>query len=87
LRRQRQDERELAFPAIERILHAMLASSAAWAQWWSKLADPETTHVQRKAWRDAGYDAVCCPVRTACLAAFAAWSSRGLAPRPPAHRT
>ena len=57
LRRQRQDELELTFVEIERILGAMLPKSAALPQWWSNVTDPKTTHVQRKAWRDAGYDA------------------------------
>jgi len=57
LRRQRQDELELSFPEIERILGAMLPKSAARPQWWANTTDPDTSPVQRKAWRDAGYDA------------------------------
>ena len=57
LRRQRQDELELSFIEIERILGAMLPKSAARPQWWANTTDPDTSHVQRKAWHDAGYDA------------------------------
>jgi hypothetical protein len=57
LRRQRQDEFELSFAEIERVLGAMLPKSAARQQWWANVADPDTSHVQRNAWRDAGYDA------------------------------
>ena len=57
LRRQRQAELELTFTEIERILGAMLPKSAARPQWWANETGPGTTHVQRSAWRDAGYDA------------------------------
>ncbi len=57
LRRQRADELTISFAEIERILGAMLPKSAARPQWWANTTDPETSHVQRKAWRDAGYDA------------------------------
>ena len=36
---------------------AMLPKSATRPQWWANVTDPDTTHVQRKAWREAGYDA------------------------------
>ncbi len=57
LRRQRDDEFELTFAEIEGILGAMLPKSAARQQWWANTTDPYTSQVQRKAWRDAGYDA------------------------------
>jgi hypothetical protein len=57
LRRQRRDDLELSFPEIELILGTMLPKSAAQPQWWANTTDPDTSHVQRKAWRDAGYDA------------------------------
>jgi len=57
LRRQRQDELELTFAEIERILGAMLPKSATRPQWWANTTDLDTSHVQRKAWRDAGYHA------------------------------
>jgi hypothetical protein len=57
LRRQRTAEVELSFAEIERLLAAMLPNSASTPQWWSNVKDLHTTHVQRDAWRDAGYDA------------------------------
>jgi len=57
LRRQHQNELELSLPEIERILGAMLPKSAARQPWWANTTDPYTSQVQRKAWRDAGYDA------------------------------
>jgi hypothetical protein len=57
LRRQRQDELELTFTEIERILGAMLPKSATLPQWWANVTGSDTSHVQRKAWGDAGYDA------------------------------
>ena len=57
LRRQRVAELELSFPEIERLLGAMLPNSAARPQWWANVSDPHTTHVQRNAWREAGFDA------------------------------
>ena len=57
LRRQRQEDLELSFPEIERILGAMLPKSADRPQWWANTTDPDTIHVQCKAWCDAGYDA------------------------------
>ncbi len=63
LRRQRHDELELTFAEIERILGAMLPKSAIRPQWWANTTDPDTSHMQRKAWRDAGYDAVLLTVK------------------------
>jgi len=57
LRRQRSTEFELTFAEIERLIGAMLPHSAERPQWWANVADPDTTHVQRKAWGDAGYEA------------------------------
>lgn len=54
LRRQRQDELELTFAEIERILGALLPKSGAPA---TVVVERHRPHVQRKAWRDAGYDA------------------------------
>lgn len=56
LRRQRFAEFELSFAEIERIIGAMLPRSADQPQWWANVTDRATTHVQRKAWGDAGYD-------------------------------
>lgn len=57
LKRQRTDEFELTFIEIERCLGAMLPKSANLPQWWANVADPRTTHVQRAAWRAAGFNA------------------------------
>lgn len=57
LGRQKTGELELSFEEIERIIGCMLPNSAARPQWWANIKDPDTTHVQRNAWRDAGYDA------------------------------
>lgn len=42
---------------MERKIGYMLPKSAALPQWWANATDPETAHVQRKAWGDAGFDA------------------------------
>lgn len=57
LRRRRPMDVELTFVEIERIIGDMLPRSAERPQWWANDVDPATTHVQRKAWGDAGYDA------------------------------
>lgn len=57
LKRQTAAEFEMTFVEIERRLGAMLPKSAERPQWWANVADPATTHVQREAWRAAGYDA------------------------------
>ena len=57
LRRKSAPEIEMSFPQIERVLGAMLPNSAARPQWWANETDTTSAHVQRRAWRDAGYDA------------------------------
>lgn len=57
LRRQTADEFDMTFTEIERVIGAMLPKSAARPQWWANVTDPDTTHVQRLAWGDAGFDA------------------------------
>jgi hypothetical protein len=57
LKRQRMVDFELTFAEIERVIGSMLPNSAARPQWWSNIKDPDTTHVQRNAWREAGFDA------------------------------
>lgn len=57
LRRQTLREFEMSFEEIERVLGAMLPKSANRPQWWANVSDPKTSHVQREAWRSAGYDA------------------------------
>jgi hypothetical protein len=47
----------LSFTDIERILGAMVPKSAARPQWWANANDADARHVQRKAWREAGYEA------------------------------
>ncbi|QYF87055.1 hypothetical protein [Brevundimonas sp. PAMC22021] len=57
LKRQKADEIELTFAEIERKLGAMLPNSASRSQWWANVTDPNTSHVQREAWRAAGFEA------------------------------
>ena len=57
LKRQQADDFELTFAEIERKLGAMLPNSASRPQWWANVADPGGTHVQREAWRAAGFEA------------------------------
>ena len=57
LRKQKLDEFELTFAEMERKIGYMLPKSAARPQWWANVTDPDTTHVQRRAWGDAGFDA------------------------------
>jgi hypothetical protein len=47
----------MSFAEIERVLGAMLPKGADRPQWWANVSDPKTSHVQREAWRSAGYDA------------------------------
>ncbi|MGH8291527.1 MAG: DUF7662 domain-containing protein [Steroidobacteraceae bacterium] len=57
LMRQKYREFELTFKEIEAIIGGRLPSTADRPQWWANVSDPATTHVQREAWRSAGYDA------------------------------
>jgi len=57
LRRQQASEFEMSFAEIERVLGAHLPNSANLPQWWANVTDASTTHVQRRAWGAAGYDA------------------------------
>ncbi|MGO9391690.1 DUF7662 domain-containing protein [Rhodoblastus sp.] len=47
---------ELTFKEIEEIIEGSLPASASRPQWWANVAGP-SSHVQREAWRAAGYDA------------------------------
>ncbi len=47
----------MSFGDIERVLGALLPNSAARPEWWANETDPRTTHVQCRAWLDAGYKA------------------------------
>src|SRR5688572_13250206 len=57
LSRLKTDEVVLSFAEIERIIGGMLPNGAARPQWWSDAGPTDQRHVQRAAWRDAGYDA------------------------------
>jgi hypothetical protein len=57
LSRQHARELELTFKEIEAMVGSRLPVSATRPQWWSNVKSRMTTHVQREAWRDAGYDA------------------------------
>jgi hypothetical protein len=46
----------IPFAEIERLVGA-LPPSADTPQWWSNVRSEKSTHVQREAWRAAGYDA------------------------------
>lgn len=61
LARRGSPEIELAFEEVERIIGTRLPETASRPQWWANEADPDTRHVQCKAWRDAGYDAFLLP--------------------------
>jgi hypothetical protein len=49
-------EFELSFREIEDILGLPLPESVERPQWWANTS-AATSHVQREAWRQAGYDA------------------------------
>ena len=57
LKRRGSAELELAFEEVERIIGSKLPASASRPQWWANENDPDTSHVQCRSWRDAGYDA------------------------------
>jgi hypothetical protein len=57
LRRKGLSELEMSFADIEHVIKALLPKSAKRPQWWANEASEETTHVQCRAWRAAGYDA------------------------------
>ena len=57
LMRQSHGEFELTFKQLEEIIGDRLPKSSDRPQWWANVRDPDTSHVQREAWRSAGYDA------------------------------
>jgi len=57
LRRQRAPELELTFRDIENLIGYMLPGSAEEPEWWADQPTNPRRAVQRRAWRDAGYDA------------------------------
>lgn len=55
-----QAEREVScsFSQIEAIIGDRLPRSAhVYPEWWANEKNPDTSHVQCRAWRDAGYSA------------------------------
>jgi hypothetical protein len=56
LRRQSFSELMMTFAEIEHLV-GPLPPSAERPQWWANVRSQTTTHVQREAWRAAGYDA------------------------------
>jgi len=61
LKRQKVSEIVLTFGEIEEIIDAPLPMHAATPQWWANIVNPDHGHVQREAWRAAGYDAFLVP--------------------------
>ena len=61
LTRRRSEEIELRFEELERIIGDALPATASRPQWWANEMDPASRHVQRSAWRSAGYDAFLLP--------------------------
>lgn len=60
LARRGEDELELGFAEVERIIGGELPPSASRPQWWANETRADG-HVQRRAWRNAGYDAFLLP--------------------------
>jgi hypothetical protein len=57
LRKQTLREIVLSFKEIEQLISVPLPASATRPQWWENATDPNTSHVQCKAWRAADYKA------------------------------
>lgn len=47
----------MSFVQIEELIGAGLPASADRPQWWENATDPNTSHVQCRAWLNAGYRA------------------------------
>jgi hypothetical protein len=62
LMRQKLAEIVLTFGAVEDIIDAPLPKNAGTSQWWANILNPQHGHVQREAWRAAGYDAFLLPL-------------------------
>ena len=60
LSRRSEDEFELGFAEVERIIGGDLPPSASRPQWWANESRADG-HVQCRAWRNAGYDAFLLP--------------------------
>ena len=56
LQLQREDESVMTFDEIELVLGSTLPASAKLPQWWANEGS-QSAHVQRAAWRDAGFQA------------------------------
>ena len=61
LKRQTLTEIVLTLGEVEDIIDAPLTKKAGTPQWWANIVNPEHGHVQREAWRAAGYDAFLLP--------------------------
>lgn len=57
LRRQKVASYHMSFGDIERVIAAFLPKSARRPEWWANEADPESRHVQCRAWLSAGFKA------------------------------
>lgn len=55
-----EEEFELGFAELERIIGSDLPPSASRPQWWANETEADG-HVQCRAWRSAGYDAFLLP--------------------------
>jgi hypothetical protein len=60
-KRRKLPEVVLTFGEIEDIIDAPLPRNAATPKWWANIVNPDHGHVQREAWRVAGYDAFLLP--------------------------
>ena len=63
LHRRGSAEVERAFEEVERIIGTRLPDSASRPQWWANETNPDSSHVQCRAWRSAGNDAFKLPGR------------------------
>ena len=61
LARHSEEEFELSFEEVERIIGDALPVSASRPQWWANETNPDSSHVQSRSWRNAGYDAFLLP--------------------------
>ena len=61
LARQGEEEFELSFEEVERIVGDALPASASRPQWWADGNDGDNNHVQSRSWRSAGYEAFLLP--------------------------
>lgn len=57
LRRQTSAELALTFAEIENLLTVLLPKSARRSEWWCNETSQSSTHVQCRAWLQAGYHA------------------------------